>query len=72
MDSSYESLEVTINKKNKKVTKMKFYIEGYTGTYYDSSDIYTVAGGAVAYSNISYGDMAIEQPDELIGLEYIF
>lgn len=65
--SDYKSVSITIDKKSGAITKVKFNFKKKTRTYLNSSATYTITGGSLTYSNISYGNDKVVLPDELKG-----
>lgn len=65
--SGYKSVSITIDRKTGAVTKVKYTLKKRTRTYLNSSNTYTITGGSLTYSNISYGNDKVVLPDELKG-----
>lgn len=64
-NTNIKKVTMTVNKKKKCMTSIKFAYKTSTGTYLDSEDTYTVKNKTVTWSNICYGKGKLKIPNGL-------
>lgn len=66
--ASWKSINLVVDKKTNKISKIKLTYKKHTNTLLNSPDTYTVTSGSFTCSNISYSDNKVTLPEELNGI----